>query len=118
MYREMETMMGGVMEDLTERITKVLSKGPATPDDVSRRLGIAWSTAQGQLLRLVGEGKVALAKKGRVNVFYLRGGERLAFKVPAWVKARGLRELSEELEEYVSKELSAADMISMERRRF
>jgi len=110
--------MGSAMEDLTERITKVLSKGPATPDDVSRTLGIAWSTAQGQLLRLVGEGKVVLAKKGRVNVFYLRGGERVSFKVPAWVRARDLKELSEELEEYLPEELDSAEMVSRERRRF
>ena len=58
-------------------------------------------------MRLVGEGKVALAKKGRVNVFYLRGGGRPVFKVPAWVKARGLKELSEELEEYLPEELGA-----------
>jgi len=105
------------MEDLTNRIIEELSKGPATPDDVSRRLGIAWSTAQGHLLRLVGEGKVALAKKGRVNVFYLPGVHRLVFKVPAWIKAKGLRELSEELEEYLTEELGAAEMVSRERRR-
>jgi len=55
-----------------------------------------------------------VAKKGATDVFNLRGGERL-FKVPAWVKARALRELSEELEEYFSEELSGADMVSMER---
>jgi len=118
MYREMESVMGRIMEGLTERIIGLLSQGPATPDDVSRRLGIAWSTAQGQLLRLVGEGKVALTKKGRVNVFYLRGGGRLVFKVPAWVRARGLKELSEELEKYFPEELGAAEMIFRERRRF
>jgi len=118
MDREMESVMGGTMEDLIERIIGVLSEGPATPDDVSQRLGIAWSTAQGQLLRLLGEGKVALAKKGRVNVFYLRGGRRLVFKVPAWVKAKGLKELSEELEEYFPEELGAAEMVLKERRRF
>lgn len=106
------------MEDLTERIMEVLSEGPATPDDVSQRLGIAWSTAQGQLLRLVGEGKVALAKKGRVNIFYLRSGGRLSFKVPPWVKTRALKELSEELEEYFPEEPGAAEMVSRERRRF
>jgi DNA-binding transcriptional ArsR family regulator len=109
--------MDNIMEDLTERIAKVLSEGPATPDDVSRRLGVAWSTAHGQLLRLVGEGKVALTKKGRVNVFYLRGGKRLVFKVPAWVKAKGLKELAEELEEYFTEDLSSAEMVSRERRR-
>ncbi len=106
------------MEDLTERIIDVLSEGPATPDDISRRLGIAWSTAQGQLLRLVGEGRVALAKKGRVNVFYLRGGGRPAFKVPAWVKVRRLKELSEELEDYFPEGLGAAEIVLRERRRF
>jgi len=110
--------MGSTVEDLTERIIELLLEGPATPDDVSRRLGIAWSTAQGQLLRLVGEGKVALTKKGRVNVFYLRSGGRLAFKVPAWVKAKELMELSKELEEYLPEEPSAAEMVSRERRRF
>jgi len=109
--------MERIMENLTEKILKMLSEGPVTPDDVAQRLKIAWSTAQGQMLRLVGEGKVALTKKGRVNVFYLRGKGRLHFKTPPWIKAGGLSELSEELEEYFPEKPDAAEMVAGERRR-
>lgn len=56
-----------------------------------------------------------VTKKDRKNVFNLRSGGRVFFTVATWVKTRALRELAEELEEYFSEELSAVDMVSMER---
>lgn len=79
---------------------ELLSEGPKTPDEVARRLGIAWATAHGRLLRLAGEGRVGLVRKGRVNVFYLASPGKLVFRIPAWVRSRKLRELARELEQY------------------
>jgi predicted site-specific integrase-resolvase len=62
-----------------------------TPDEVAKSLGISWSTAQGYLLKLSGEDKVSLAKKGRVNVFYLKSTRTARFNVPTWIKVRILR---------------------------
>jgi len=106
------------MHDLTRRILDTLSKGPMTPDEVAKSLGISWSTAQGYLLKLTGEGKVSLAKKGRVNVFYLRAPRILRFNVPTWVRVRSLRDLSNELEEYFPEKPSAEEMVEMERRKY
>lgn len=106
------------MHDLTHRVLEELSKGPMTPDEVAKSLGISWSTAQGYLLKLTGEGKVSLVKKGRVNVFYLKAPRVLRFNVPAWIRVRSLRELSNELEEYLPEKPSAAEMVRMERRKY
>ena len=106
------------MEDVTHQIMHILSKGPKTPDEVAKSLGIAWSTAQGYLLKLTGEGKVSLARKGRVNVYYLNTQKVARFNIPTWVKIKSLRELSKELEEYLPKKPSAAEMIEMERKKY
>ncbi|MEM3044498.1 MAG: hypothetical protein QW238_05105 [Candidatus Bathyarchaeia archaeon] len=101
-----------------DRIMDELSKGPVTPDEIAKSLGIAWSTAQGCLMRLVGEGKAGLARKGRVNVFYLKAPRQLRFSVPPWVKVRSLRELSGELEMYLPEEPCAAEMVRAEREKY
>jgi len=106
------------MHDLTHRILQELSKGPMTPDEVAKGLGISWSTAQGHLLRLTGEGKISLVKKGRVNVFYLKAPRTLRFDVPTWIRVRSLRDISNELEEYLPGKPAAAEMVRMERRKY
>lgn len=106
------------MQDLTDKILKELSVGPMTPDEVATNLRIAWSTAQGYLLKLVGEGKVNLAKKGRVNVFYLKTSQTLRFNVPPWVGVKNLRELSNELEKYFPEKPSAEEIVRVERRKY
>ena len=106
------------MHDLTHRILGELSKGPMTPDEISKSLGISWSTAQGHLLRLSGEGKVSLVKKGRVNIFYLKAPRILRFNVPIWTKVRSLKELSNELKQYLPEKPGAAEMVRAEREKY
>ena len=100
-----------------EKVLGLLEEGPVTPDEVAQRLGTTWATAQGYLLRLVAAGKVVVTRKGRVNVFLLKFPARVTPKVPSWAKARDLEELSEELQTYFPKNISAAEMIELERRR-
>lgn len=95
----------------------LLTDGPKTPDEVARKLKISWATAQAHLLRLVGEGRVRLTRKGRVNVFYTTVSRRLAFSFPSWVRPMGLRELAEKLDEYFPEGISAAEIVEKERRR-
>lgn len=109
------------IEDMTEqleaRILSLLEAGPATPQEVSTKLGIAWATAQGYLLKLVGMGMVIGSRKGRVNVYFLNAPRRLSFKVPSWAKVKSGEELSEELAPYFPADITAAEMIRKERRK-
>lgn len=100
-----------------ERIMDILREGPATPDEIAARLGTAWATAQGRLLRLVGQGKVTAIRKGRVNVYILNSAARPSPRIPIWAKSRPLGVLAKELESYFPAGSSAADMIEAERRR-
>jgi len=106
-----------VTEDTESRILSLLQDGPATPDEVASKLGVAWSTARGYLLKLAGEGKVEASRKGRVNVYFLKTPRKATLRVPAWVRVRSLRELATELEAYFPANLSAADMVERERRK-
>ena len=105
------------MHSLDEDILELLRREAVTPDEVSKRLSISWATANGHLLKLVGEGKAVLVRKGRVNVYQAKGQSAQRFQVPKWVKPRPLEELSDELAEYFSKDVTAADMIEKERRK-
>ncbi len=109
------------IEDMTEeleaRILTFLERGPASPDEVSSNLGIAWATAQGYLLKLVGMGKVIGSRKGRVNVYFLNAPRRLSLKVPSWAKVKSGEELSEELAPYFPPDITAAEMVRKERRK-
>lgn len=104
------------MTDLESKILDLLHQGPVTPDEVSDRLEVAWATAQGHLLRLVGKGTVSVARKGRVNVYFLKGLQKLTLNAPPWARTRSLEDLSEELKRYFPANLSAAEMIRRERR--
>lgn len=55
------------------------------------------------------DGKVGLIR--RAKVFYLKASRALKFDVPAWVRAKGLRELSNELEEHLPEKPSAAEIV-------
>ncbi len=103
-------------QSVDEQILEVLENGPATPAEIARKLGTAWATAQGRLLRLVGTGKVAAIRKGRVNIYVLSstGGPRP--KTPIWAKIRPLGALAKELENYFPPGVCAAEMIQTERR--
>jgi DNA-binding transcriptional ArsR family regulator len=100
-----------------ERILAILSEGPATPDEVAKRLGTAWATAQGHLLKLVGTGKVTTIRKGRVNIYTLNSAAGHSPKTPMWAKSRPLDALARELEVYFPADISAAEMIQAERRK-
>jgi len=100
-----------------ERILKFLGEGPATPDEVARKFGTAWATAQGHLLKLVGTGKVTTIRKGRVNIYTLRSTAGPTPKTPIWAKSRPLKVLAKELEGYFPRGVSAAEMIETERRK-
>ena len=104
------------MRDLDAGILEILRKGPTTPDEVAKKLDISWATADGHLLKLVGERKAFLVRIGRVNV-YVPAAPTETFRVPEWVKPRPLEKLAEELEEYFPRNLTAAEMIGKERRK-
>ena len=106
-----------VMHELEKDVLELLQKEAVTPADVAKRLGISWATANGHLLKLVGEGKAALIRKGRVNVYRAKGPSVQAFHAPKWIRPRPLEELSDELSEYFPKDMAAADMIEKERRK-
>ena len=104
--------------DRTERaVLTLLSKGPATPDEVGKELGIAWATAQGFLMRLVADGTLVSVRKGRVNVYLLKFPASVAPRIPRWAKPEDLRKLAGELEQYFPRNVTAADMVERERRR-
>ncbi len=104
------------MRDLEEKILEFLRKDPATPDEIATQLKISWATANGHLLKLVGEGKAVLVRKGRVNVYHAKNPSSVMFSVPKWVKSKSLKQLSDELVNYFPKNLTAAEMIMKERR--
>jgi DNA-binding transcriptional ArsR family regulator len=105
------------MRDLDGAILELVRREAVTPDEVAKRLSISWATANGHLLKLVGEGKVLLIRKGRVNVYRAIGTSSRGFQVPTWVRRRSLEELSEALARYFPRNLTAADMIERERRK-
>jgi DNA-binding transcriptional ArsR family regulator len=105
------------MRDFEGDILGLVRSEALTPDEVATRLRISWATANGHLLKLVGEGKVLLIRKGRVNVYRAKSGSTSGFEVPNWVKPRPLEELSEELENYFPRNLTAAEMVERERRK-
>jgi len=105
------------MRDLDGSILELVQLDAVTPDEVAKRLGISWATANGHLLKLVGEGKVLLIRKGRVNVYRAKSSSSLEFQVPKWVRRRSLEELSEELASYFPRNMTAAEMIEKERRK-
>lgn len=105
------------MKSIDDDILLLLRKNPVTPDEVTKRLGISWATANGHLLKLVGEGKAILVRKGRVNVYQAKGSSALVLHAPKWIKARGLHQLSDDLEEYFPRNVTAAEMIEKERRK-
>ena len=96
---------------------RILENGPATPDEVAQKIGIAWATAQGILMKLASNGTVVAVRKGRVNLYMLKYPAGVSPRMPRWVKAKNLKELSEELEPYFPNSKSAADMIEKERRK-
>ena len=100
-----------------ERVLEILREGPATPDEIARKVGTAWATAQGRLLKLVGTGKVMMIRKGRVNIYILRFNAGPSPKTPMWAKSRPLEALAKELEGYFPPDISAAEMIEAERRK-
>jgi len=105
------------MRDLDGDILELVQREAVTPDEVAKRLSISWATANGHLLKLVGEGKVLLIRKGRVNVYRARSTFTLGFQVPKWIRRRSLEELSEELAHYFPRNITAAEMIERERRK-
>lgn len=105
------------MRNLEEAILELLESDAVTPDEVAKRLNVSWATANGHLLKLVGEGKVILIRKGRVNVYQAKGTSKRMFQVPKWTRPRSLEELSQELAQYFPRNLTAAEMIERERRK-
>jgi DNA-binding transcriptional ArsR family regulator len=105
------------MRNLDWDILELVAREAVTPDEVAKRLRISWATANGHLLKLVGEGKVLLIRKGRVNVYRAKSASSLEFQVPKWVRHRSLEELSEELAQYFPRNMTAAEMIEKERRK-
>ena len=50
------------MSNLDDAILELLASGAVTPDEVAKRLNVSWATANGHLLKLVGEGKAVALK--------------------------------------------------------
>lgn len=105
------------MRNLDQDILELLESDAVTPDEVAKRLNVSWATANGHLLKLVGEGKVVLIRKGRVNVYQAKGPSKRIFQVPNWTRPRPLEELSQELAQYFPRNMTAAEMIERERRK-
>jgi DNA-binding transcriptional ArsR family regulator len=103
--------------DLRGKVLELLEGGPLTPDEVAHELGISWGTAQSRLLGMVAEGKVRVLRKGRVNLYSLRQGERLHVAAPPWARVKPLEALAEELKQCFRPKISAAEMIRKERNR-
>ena len=85
------------MDSLMRQVMDLVSQGPVTPDEVAKKVGVSWTTADSHLSRLAAEGE-------------------LSFAVPPWVTTKELEELAEELEEFFPEDLSAAEMAEGERR--
>ena len=100
-----------------EAIIRILEEGPATPDEVAQKIGVAWATAQGSLMKLVSDGTAIAIRKGKVNVYLLKFPMGTSPRVPRWAKPKSLEELSNELEAYFPSEISAAEMVEKERRK-
>jgi DNA-binding transcriptional ArsR family regulator len=109
--------MGSRLRVTDEEILRILERGPVTPDEVAKEIGVAWATAQGRLLRLVAEGKLIAVRKGKVNIYLQKFPVRVTPRTPSWAKARDLEELSRELEPYFPNNVSASEMVERERRR-
>jgi DNA-binding transcriptional ArsR family regulator len=105
------------MAQLENDLLALLRKEAVTPDEAAKRLGVSWATANGHLLKLVGEGKAILVRKGRVNVYQAKATSTQTFRVPNWVKPLPLEVLSDELARYFSRSVTAAEMIEKERRK-
>ena len=105
------------MSNRENEIIELLRRDAVTPDEVAEKLGISWATANGHLLKLVGEGKAVLVRKGRVNVYQTKGPTTQIFHVPNWVKPKSLEQLSNELAKYFPKNVTAAEMIEKEHRK-
>jgi DNA-binding transcriptional ArsR family regulator len=105
------------MSGLENELLALLRKEAVTPDEAAKRLGVSWATANGHLLKLVGEGKAILVRKGRVNVYQARAPSIQVFQVPNWIKPAPLEVLSDELARYFSRSVTAAQMIEKERRK-
>jgi predicted transcriptional regulator len=105
------------MRNLDQEILELLQSDAVTPDEVAKRLNFSWATANGHLLKLVGEGKVVLIRKGRVNIYQTKGTSKRIFQVPKWTRPKSLQELSEELAQYFPRNMTAAEMIERERRK-
>ena len=99
-----------------EAVLRILEKGPVTPDEVAQKIGVAWATAQGILMKLASDGTVVAVRKGKVNVYLLRFSAGISPRIPRWAKAKNLEELSKELEPYFPRKIAAAEMIEKERR--
>jgi predicted ArsR family transcriptional regulator len=105
------------MRNVDADILEFIRHEAVTPDEVAKRLGISWATANGHLLKLVGEGKLVLVRKGRVNVYQRRRSSTQTFQVPKWIRTKPLEQLSDELAGYFPRDLTAAEMIEKERRK-
>lgn len=105
------------LQDLDDSILQLLRKGALTPDEVAKKLKVSWATANGHLLKLVGESKAVLVRKGRVNVYHGKVSSGGMFIVPSWIKTKSLEELSDELAQYFPRNITSAEMIEKERRK-
>jgi DNA-binding transcriptional ArsR family regulator len=105
------------MRDLENEMLGLLRKEALTPDEAAKRLRVSWATANGHLLKLVGEGKAILVRKGRVNVYQAKVPCTQTFRVPNWIRPLPLEVLSDELVHYFSRSVTAAEMIRKERRK-
>ncbi len=103
-------------QTIDEEILRILERGPATPDEVATEVGVAWATAHGHLLKLVGEGKLTAVRKGKVNIFLLKFPAKVSPRIPPWAKAKDLAKLAMELESYFPSDVSAAEMVEVERK--
>lgn len=57
-----------------EKVVKVLTDEPCTPNEIADKLDMNQKTAQTVLMDLANEGKVQMKKIGRYRIFWKPGG--------------------------------------------
>lgn len=102
---------------IDDKIIKILENEPSTPEEISKKIGISWNTAQNYLLKLSNEKIVRYIKKGRVNIYFLNVQKDIVIDIPNWVKEKPIEQIAEEIQDYFDENLSAQDIVDRERRK-
>ncbi len=106
--------------DVEREISDLLysASEPLTPQEVAKKLGISWTTAQIHLFKLLAQNpkRISYARKGRQSIFWIeRKAIRLRF--PRGEQLPDLAELSNQLANKWLDESTSEQIIDRERRK-